>query len=164
MFAKIKSLISRSIGWLLSLIGLSFTSSRAVIATADSVIFAKFKSTHKVLLIRRGKSPYQGMWAFPGGRIEPRDADIRTAACRELWEETGLHDIDLRYFTTVGNSTRDPRGFCLTSVFTAYLSEIPSDVRVGDDAVAYCWFGTDDLPAMAFDHRQILNDIMISNI
>lgn len=42
-----------------------------------------------LLLIRRGRSPYEGMWALPGGRVE-RGETIVEAVVRELAEETGL--------------------------------------------------------------------------
>jgi 8-oxo-dGTP diphosphatase len=132
-----------------------------VIATVDIAIF----SEGKVLLIERGKEPFKQFWAFPGGRIEQSDTDILSAAYRELKEETNLSDtnVQLRYFKTIGNSTRDPRGFCLTNIFTGKLPEIPtSGIKAGDDAVNYEWFSLDNLPEMAFDHKQILNDINMS--
>ena len=126
-----------------------------VIATCDSVILAD----NKVLLIKRGKEPYKNYWAFPGGRIEQKDKDILEAAYRELKEETQLSDVNLEYVKTVGNSTRDPRGFCLTNIFVAKLSKIPNEIKAGDDAVDYNWFDVNDLPDMAFDHKEILLDI-----
>lgn len=127
-----------------------------VIATVDIVIIAD----SKVLLIKRGKQPYKNCWAFPGGRIEQKDTDILVAAKRELKEETQLEGIDLEYVKTIGNSTRDPRGFCLTNIFIAVLSTIPNGVKAGDDAVDYQWFDFNNLPDMAFDHKQIITEII----
>lgn len=54
----------------------------------------------KVLLVKRGRPPIQGVYAFPGGRVEPGES-FEEAACREMKEETGL-DIDgLRFIVEV---------------------------------------------------------------
>ena len=42
----------------------------------------------KVLLIQRAKPPI-GIWAFPGGHVEPGER-LEDAAARELSEETGM--------------------------------------------------------------------------
>jgi ADP-ribose pyrophosphatase YjhB (NUDIX family) len=129
-----------------------------VVSTVDSVVIAE----NKVLLIKRGKAPFEGMWAFPGGRIEQRDTDMLSAAYRELREETRLSrdDVKLIYHTTVGDNMRDLRGFCVSNVFVGHLQSIPKNVRAGDDAYDFEWFDLTDLPKMAFDHRKILDSII----
>ena len=127
--------------------------------TADAIVTAE----DKVLLIKRGKDPFKDCWAFPGGRVEQKDKDILAAANRELKEETNL-EVDLKYFTIVGNNTRDPRGFCATSVYTAELDSIPINTKAGDDAVDYHWFPLNDLPTIAFDHREILDSFIKKDI
>lgn len=129
-----------------------------VIAMVDMVIIAE----RKVLLIKRGKEPFKDMWAFPGGRIERKDTDVLAAAYRELKEETNLSGVKLEYIKTIGNAKRDPRGFCITNVFIGKLEQIPDTsyksqtIRAGDDAIDYEWFDLDNLPDMAFDHKDIL--------
>ena len=128
-----------------------------VFATVDSIIVVK----NQVLLIKRGKNPYIGHWAFPGGRIEHTDKDILDAAYRELKEETSISNVTLEYVKTIGNSSRDPRGFCITCIFMCILDEIPSNICAMDDAVAFKWFDLHDLPTMAFDHKDILTNLII---
>lgn len=42
-----------------------------------------------ILIGKRGIEPQRGAWGLPGGFVDPADASIEAAACRELWEETG---------------------------------------------------------------------------
>jgi ADP-ribose pyrophosphatase YjhB (NUDIX family) len=43
----------------------------------------------KVLLVRRKRAPFAGLWSLPGGKTEHGEAP-RDAVSRELKEETGL--------------------------------------------------------------------------
>ena len=43
----------------------------------------------RLLLIRRGQAPSQGLWSLPGGRVEPGETHEQ-AVEREVLEETGL--------------------------------------------------------------------------
>jgi len=43
----------------------------------------------RLLLIRRGHAPSQGLWSLPGGRVEPGETNEQ-AVEREVREETGL--------------------------------------------------------------------------
>lgn len=47
----------------------------------------------KVLLLRRAKSPGNGFWSLPGGRVEFGES-LHTALTREVDEEAGL-EIDI---------------------------------------------------------------------
>ena len=44
----------------------------------------------RLLVVRRGRPPGQGLWSVPGGRVEDGEDD-RAAVVREVLEETGLH-------------------------------------------------------------------------
>ena len=57
--------------------------------TIDVVLFAMVDSQMKVLLIQRGRDPYKGQWAFPGGFLN-MDETAEVGALRELKEGSVL--------------------------------------------------------------------------
>ncbi len=128
--------------------------------TVDCVLLRSSLNGFEILLIQRGQQPYQGMWAFPGGFIN-MDEDLEESAHRELFEETNISGVVLTQFKTYGAIHRDPRHRTITVVFTAL---IPNDVDctavAGDDAKMAAWFQLAQLPELAFDHGQILNDVL----
>lgn len=64
-----------------------------------NVIVIFNKELTKVLLCKRTKEPYKGMYNFVGGKIE-KDNDGFNEAYRELYEETNItkDDVALTYF------------------------------------------------------------------
>jgi len=123
--------------------------------SVDIVIFTIRDARLKLLLIRRAGEPYRGKWALPGGFIH-LDEDLDASARRELEEETGVSGVYLEQLYTFGAPQRDPRERVIT---VAYYALIPSDrlqLRAATDAEAVGWFGMDELPALAFDHTDII--------
>lgn len=120
--------------------------------SVDIVLFSDDGS--RILLIRRKAPPYQGMWAIPGGFVEP-DETVEQAAVRELAEETGIRGVDLSLVYVFSEPDRDPRGRTISVAFSGTAPEGTS-ATAGDDAAAVQWFALDDLPDLAFDHAQII--------
>ena len=124
--------------------------------TVDAVVFSFSKGTAKLLLINRGKEPFKGKWALPGGFVGI-DEELEDAASRELAEETGLVNVNLEQMHTFGNVGRDPRGRQITIVFMGIITEGFNKIKAGDDAAAARWFDIEKLPQdMAFDHNEII--------
>jgi 8-oxo-dGTP pyrophosphatase MutT (NUDIX family) len=58
---------------------------------AASIIVLRDDPFEVLMLRRHGKSSFvPNAWVFPGGAVEPGDADARAAGVRETFEETGL--------------------------------------------------------------------------
>ena len=53
------------------------------------VAIAALVHDHHILLIRRIKGSYVGLWALPGGKVE-KNEHVSEAAVREILEETGI--------------------------------------------------------------------------
>lgn len=120
--------------------------------TTDCVIFGYDGGALRVLLVRRGRDPYKGLWAFPGGFLE-MDESAGQGALRELREETGLTDAVLRQFHTFSDPGRDPRGRVISVAYYAVVRM--QDVAGGDDADDARWFALDEVPPLAFDHGEM---------
>lgn len=121
--------------------------------TTDAIVMSPQRT---VLLIERGREPYQGTWALPGGFIE-MDEELETACRRELEEETGIKLNQLKQFKAYGGVNRDPRHRTISIIFYCFTdSEIQP--TAGDDAANAQWFSIYDLPELAFDHGLILDE------
>ena len=133
--------------------------------TADCVVITR-EAEPKVLLIQRGNMPFKGGWAFPGGFMN-MDETTEQCAIRELEEETGLrlpkiqqigaYSKVLALQATKGRADRDPRGRTVTVAYLAIVDE-PIAVTGQDDAAKADWWPLSDLPHLAFDHYDIMQD------
>ncbi len=97
--------------------------------TVDIILFAG----NRVLLIRRGRHPFLGKLAFPGGFVEPNET-VFQAAKRELMEETGTDNVLLKQLPVFSAPDRDPRTRIITVPFLALPSGLPEEFLAGDDA------------------------------
>ena len=125
--------------------------------TADCVVITR-EAAPRVLLIQRGNEPFKGCWAFPGGFMNI-DETTEQCAVRELEEETGLRLSSVRQVGTYSRVDRDPRGRTLTVAYLA-LVDVPVPVQGHDDAARAEWFPLSALPPLAFDHAEIMQDVM----
>lgn len=100
-----------------------------------------------VLLVKRGRKPSAGFYAFPGGRVEPGESDD-DAALRELREETGVEATSLRPLTVVNiapSPAEDAPGYRLIVYAADWHAGEPV---AGDDAAEAQFFTRDELMSL----------------
>lgn len=95
----------------------------------------------RVLLVRRANPPDQGLWGFPGGRVEPGET-VAAAAERELAEETAVTGRAGDVLGLIDAIGHDAAGvlahhFVLVAVACRWVSGSP---LAGDDALEADWF------------------------
>lgn len=127
----------------------------------DLIILVDTGTNYKILSIERGKEPFKGMFANPGGNIDEGEKPI-DAAVRELQEETNLllSSEDFHYIGAFDKPYRDPRNKnCVSFAFAVVLDDTPV-VKAGDDATKRVWnnvsYDGDIEVEMAFDHAEII--------
>ncbi|MBA2383361.1 MAG: NUDIX hydrolase [Actinobacteria bacterium] len=133
----------------------------AFAVTVDVVILTMSEGMLRVLLVRRGEEPFEGMWAIPGGFKRPAET-LDEAARRELSEETGVDAARLlTQFGAYGDPERDPRMNVVTVAYVAVLRDVGAVVAGTDAADASLVPVSDVLNEkieLAFDHLRIVRD------
>ena len=135
------------------------------IQTVDAVVV---QSGH-ILLVERGHLPGEGLWALPGGHLEPQE-HLRDGAVRELIEECCLEGMTA---TQLGDYIRDQRRYDHPErsergrVSTeAFLFELPPSHHlwpvVGQDDARHAFWvplAEIDPTGMWEDHYDIIQDM-----
>jgi ADP-ribose pyrophosphatase len=101
---------------------------------------------NKVLLVKRGNPPAQGVWAIPGGSVELGET-LKTAAEREVFEETGIvitAGEPVFSFESIHRDDKDQVRFhyYIVDVAASYISGEPI---AGDDALDVGWISKEEL-------------------
>jgi len=127
-----------------------------IFVTVDVTLFRKLEGEKQILLIQRLNEPFKNYWALPGGFVDEHE-DLETAAKRELFEETDIQLFQVKQIKAYGNPDRDPRSHTISVAFYGEIDSLAVAIAK-DDAISVKWFSIDELPALAFDHSEIIRD------
>ncbi len=107
----------------------------------------------RVLLVRRGREPFKGAFALPGGIMEYGES-AEDCVKREVLEETGIRAEVVGLVGAFSDPHRDPRGHFVTLL---YLMRSENGTPLaGDDAEETGFFDIGSLPPLGFDHDILL--------
>ena len=121
--------------------------------TGDAVVI---QSGH-ILLIKRKNAPGKGLWAIPGGYVDPKDRHYQDAAIRELLEETCIELLEsvlrlsIKEEKIFSHPERSLRGRIFTGAQLIHLEQrgtgLPK-VKHRDDAIEAKWFSISQFRTM----------------
>ncbi|PLP61327.1 DNA mismatch repair protein MutT [Mesorhizobium loti] len=100
-----------------------------------------------VLLVKRARPPSQGVYAFPGGKVEAGES-LETAAKRELLEETGLDAADLHPLIEIfidGSVEGHPVDYRLAVFGARYIG---GEAKADDDAETAAFYTLAEMETM----------------
>lgn len=137
----------------------------------DIVIFTVKDNALKAILIQMKKSPFSGMWAFPGGLIDSKES-LDDAAVRELREKTGIvanarperfipnkvegsRGVYLEQLYTFGDLRRDPLGRVISVAYFALINSENVELKTTAKYSNIGWFDIRKFPKLAYDHQEV---------
>lgn len=126
-------------------------------ASSDCVIFGFEDSSLKILIYKRAKNPCKGAWALPGGFLKKGEL-FEEAARRILKATTGVRDIYLEEVAVFDQLDRFPPWRVFTVGYFALVK--PGKYKIiesGLDSIEVKWFKVDELPELAWDHKNIVD-------
>lgn len=123
--------------------------------TIDNLVFGLDDGKLKILLVKHPAPRHENKWALPGGWIR-YDENLRDAANRLLEELTGIRGLYLEQLKTFGKLDRFPTERVVTVTYYALVSADNFSLVSGQSAADVSWHNVNDLPALLFDHREII--------
>ena len=130
------------------------------ITLVDTVIFTILDGYLQVLIVKRALNPFKNKWALIGGFVDvDKDYELEATAKRKLEEKTGVKTPYLEQYGSIGNASRDPRGWSITNIYFALIPNQEINLQSGKGAIDIKWSKISDQKIrehLAFDHSHIL--------
>ena len=98
-----------------------------------NVIMVYDANEENLLMCKRAKNPYKGLYNLVGGKVEENEDDL-TSAYRELFEETGIsnNDISLRHLMTFYYALSNAE-------LLVYVGKLTKDITLVEEVNKLLW-------------------------
>jgi bifunctional NMN adenylyltransferase/nudix hydrolase len=139
--------------------GIFYATAQRFPTVYPTVDIAVFRNSKQELMLAR--KPNETKYRFPGGFTDPEDESFEEAAMRELFEESGIFEVD--DFVYVGSARildwryRDSSDTIITHLYACTL--LDGEAVASDDIAELRWFDMSRISPDIFvpEHRELLN-------
>lgn len=128
-------------------------------ATSDIILV---NHRYEILLLQRSGSVGNGMWALPGGHLDPGEGPLE-AAYRELKEETGITGVSLKLFD-VRKNLYDTESWRIKSIYYAKFVDYLPITLDHREHTAFKWCPMLECRNLFSDHQAIINDFILTHL
>jgi ADP-ribose pyrophosphatase YjhB (NUDIX family) len=131
------------------------------LVAVDCIIFGYdiLEKELKLLLIKRSFEPAKGKWSLAGGFVRENES-LDEAACRILFQLTGLRDVYMGQSYTYGDVQRDPGAKVISTSYSALIKIQDIDRKLKEVNGAH-WQSLARLPHLIFDHRDMVDRALV---
>lgn len=118
-------------------------------------IFTVDKGIVKVLLVKRKNEPYKNKWALVGGALYNNET-ILNGIKREIYEKTGIDNVNLYFSNVEGNVDRSPLKRMIAINYIGMIDKQNAILKDTEKTSNADWFNISDVHDLAYDHDEIL--------
>ena len=114
------------------------------------VVVAGILKSDRILLLKRARQPFKGLWSLPGGKIkfgEFADEAIR----REVKEETSIELFSAKYIGIVCERVFKDNSVVASHMIYVFLCEPQSENFISSEEGKVRWFGRQEVFLQADD-------------
>ena len=131
------------------------------LVAVDCIVFGYdiLEKEIRLLLIKRSFEPARGKWSLAGGFVREKES-LDEAACRILFQLTGLRDVYMEQSYTYGRIDRDPGARVISTSYSALIKIQDIDSRLKEINGAQ-WQSLTRLPGLIFDHRDMVDRALV---
>ena len=119
-------------------------------------IFTVDKGDVKVLLIKRKNEPYKDYWGLVGGALY-NDEALFDGLNREIYDKTGLKNIDLRQCSVYDEIKSTPKFRMVAISYVGLIDHTKYSILKDTLKTSNAdWFKLNEIPDLAYEHNEII--------
>lgn len=112
--------------------------------TIIPVVVAGIMRYEHILLLKRQKKPFRGMWSLPGGKIALNEF-VNDAVKREVFEETKLELTSIEFLGVVSELLRENKRIIKGHLINVFLAKVNTSQVIDSNEGPLKWFTRDEI-------------------